>query len=79
MPSSEMTLIENMETSVTSVSSRIPAIEVRSAMMPSSAGIADAVRLPKMSSASSTTRGSESSSARLRSSSVITLTSAWAG
>jgi hypothetical protein len=79
MPSSEMTLIENIETSVKRVSSRITAMDVSSAMMPSRAGIAEAVRLPKMSRASRTTSGSESSSARLRSSSVMTLTSAWAG
>ena len=42
-------------------------------------GIADAVRLPKMRSASSTTRGRDSSSACLRSSSVMMLTSACAG
>ena len=75
MPSSEITLTEKIETSVTRVSSRTTASAPTMATTPTRAGIDAATRLPKISRASSTTTGREISSARSRSSEVISLTS----
>ncbi len=75
MPSSEITLTEKIETSVNPVISRTTARAPTMARPPTSAGIAAATRLPKISRARMTTIGSEISSARARSSEVILLTS----
>ena len=75
MPSRLITLTEKTETSVTVVSRRTTASEPTTASAPTRAGIEAATRLPKISSASRTTIGSEIISARSRSSEVISLTS----
>ncbi len=75
MPSSEITLTEKIETSVNSVSTRTTASAPTMASRPTSAGIEAATTLPKISRASRITIGIESSSARSRSSEVISLTS----
>ena len=71
-----ITLIEKIETSVTSVSSRTTARAPTTATAPTSTGMAAATRLPKIRIASTATTGSEMVSARWRSCSVRSLTSA---
>jgi hypothetical protein len=75
MPSREITLTENTDTSVNRVRTRTSARAPTIASSPTSAGIEAATRLPKIRRASSRTTGIEISSARLRSSLVISLTS----
>jgi hypothetical protein len=75
VPSSVMMLIENTETSVNPVSIRITASAPTTATPPTTAGMAAATRLPKISRDSSTTIGSENDSARARSADTIVLTS----
>jgi hypothetical protein len=70
-----MTLTEKIETSVKRVISRTTASAPTTARAPTSTGIDAATRLPKMSTASTATIGSEMVSARRRSSSVRSLTS----
>ena len=68
--------MEKIDTSVNSVSSRITAIAPTTARAPTSTGIEAATRLPKISTARIATTGSEIVSARRRSCSVRSLTSA---
>ena len=70
-----ITLIEKTETSVTPVIRRTTASAPITAMAPTTAGIRAATTDPKISRDRITTSGSESDSARARSSLTVSLTS----
>ncbi len=75
MPINETTLTANTDTSVNRVITRTTASAPSSATRPTRAGMEAATSEPKIRNASSTTTGIDISSARSRSSEVISLTS----